>query len=146
MTAASTVAELLAQLPDDRRRELSRVRAVIRKHLPPGYKESASGGMIVYAVPLSAYPDTYNKQPLWYAALASQKNYLALHLMPVYGNADLEKRLRDGFASAGKKLDMGKACIRYKTADDLELDTIGDIIASVPMERYIATAKAARRK
>lgn len=146
MTAASTVAELLAQLPDDRRRELSRVRAVIRKHLPAGYKESASGGMIVYAVPLSAYPDTYNKQPLWYAALASQKNYLALHLMPVYGNADLEKRLRDGFASAGKKLDMGKACIRYKTADDLALDTIGDIIASVPMERYIATAKAARRK
>src|SRR5688572_2209801 len=102
--------------------------------------------MICYSVPLSAYRDTYNKQPLMYAALASQKNYLSLYLMPVYPDGALDKRLRDAFTAAGKRLDMGKSCIRFKRADDLPLDAIGDVVASVPMERWIEIAKSVRRK
>jgi uncharacterized protein YdhG (YjbR/CyaY superfamily) len=144
--ASMTVAQYLASLPDDRRAELERVRDVVRKRLPPGYEEGIGYGMIYYSVPLSVYPDTYNKQPLGYVALASQKNYLALHLVPVYGDKAQEQRLRDGFAAKGKRLDMGKACIRFRRADDLDLDTIGDIVASVPMARWVEIAKSARRR
>lgn len=141
-----TVEEYLASLPDDRRAELERVRRVVRENLPAGYVEETSYGMICYGVPLSVYPDTYNKQPLMYAALASQKSYLSLHLMPVYGDTAQEKRLRAAFAAKGKKLDMGKACIRFKRAEELDLDVIGDIVASIPMERWIEIAKSVRRK
>jgi len=144
--AAITVDKLLADLPDDRRQEVTRVLDVIRRCVPPGYVESAASGMISWTVPLSVYPDTNNKQPLWYTALAVNKSGLSLHLMPVYADATQEKRLRDAFAAAGKRLDMGKACIRFRRADELELDAIGDIIASVPMARWIEIAKAAWKK
>jgi hypothetical protein len=140
------VAQYLASLPDDRRVELERVRSVVQQRLPPGYVEGMGYGMIWYGVPLSVYPDTYNKQPLGYVALASQKNHLSLHLMPVYGDRAQERRLRDAFAAKGKKLDMGKACIRFKRADDLDLDAIGDIVASMPMARWVEIAKSVRRK
>ncbi len=142
----STVTEFLAQLPPDRRKEIQRVRAVVRKHLPAGYVETLTKGMIVYEVPLERYAETYNGHALWYAALASQKAYLTLHLMPVYGSAPLAQRLRDGFKAAGKKLDMGKACIRFKRADDLALDAIAEVVASTPVDRYIAHAEAAWRR
>ena len=141
-----TVEQYLAALPDDRRAELERVRKVVRKRLPAGYVEGTAYGMIAYTVPLSVNPDTYNKQPLGYVALASQKNYLSLHLMPVYGDEAQERRLREAFAAKGKRLDMGKACIRFKRADDLDLDAIGDVVASVPMARWVEIAKSVRRK
>lgn len=97
-------------------------------------------------MPLIRYRDTYNGHPLWYVALASEKSYLSLHLMPVYGDSALAARLADGFKAAGKKLDMGKACIRFQTASDLALDTVGEIVASIPMDRWIKFAQAARRR
>lgn len=121
------------------------MRQVVRRHLPKGYEETLAAGMIVYQVPLRVYADTYNKQPLWYAALASMKNSMTLHVMPVYGSAKLLARLRDGFKAVGKKLDIGKACIHFKRADDLALDAVADVIASVPLERFVAIARAARR-
>jgi len=136
--------DYLASLPADRREELERVRRVVTQNLPAGYEEGVGFGMICYSVPLSVHPDTYNKQPLMYAALASQKNYLSLYLMSVYGHAPLARRLRDAFAAGGKKLDMGKSCIRFKRADDLPLDAIGDIVAAVPMDRWIEIARSAR--
>jgi hypothetical protein len=146
----AAVAAFLAKLPADRRREVEAVRAVIRRKLPAGYEEAMSKGMgqeiLVWQVPLKAYPDTYNGHPLWYAALGAQKNHLALYLMNAYGDAALARRLRDGFKAAGKKLDMGKACIRFREADDLALDVIGEVVASTPMARYIAMAKSVRRK
>ena len=143
---AKTPAEYLAQLPAARRGELERVREVVRRRLPPGYVEALRSGMIVYEVPLDRYPDTYNGQPLWYAALAAQKNYLTLHLLTVYGSGPLKTKLVDGFRAAGKRLDMGKACIRFKAADDLALDVVGDVVASVPLERFVAVAQAARKR
>ena len=141
-----TVAKFLAQQPPERRKALARVRSVVRKHLPAGYRETLTKGMIVYEVPLARYPDTYNGQPLWYAALAAPKGYLTLHLMAAYGSKELTRRLVDGFHAAGKKLDMGKACIRFQAADDLALDAIGAVVASVPLDRFVAIAQAARRR
>lgn len=142
----ATVASFLAGLPSDRRKELARVRTTIRKNLPAGYQEVVRGQMIAYEVPLAKYPDTYNGQALWFAALAAPKSYLTLHLMPVYGSPELLRRLTDGFRDAGKKLHIGKACIRFKTADDLALEVIGEIVASVPLARWVQIAEWARRR
>ena len=142
--ATVTVAQYLTQLPADRRREVRRVRALIRRHLPAGYEEVVSKGMLVYQVPLARFADTYNGHPLWYVALASQKAYLSLHLMGVYGHRPLAERLAAGFRAAGKKLDMGKACIRFRTADDLALDVIGEIVGALAPDRWIAVANATR--
>src|SRR5690348_8256182 len=144
--APTTAARFLATLPAARRAALSRVRSAVRKHLPRGYQEVVVGKMIVYQVPPSVYPDTYNGQPLWYAAIAAEKNYLTLHLLTVYGSGPLKTKLEDGFRAAGKKLDMGKACIRFQKADDLALDAVGDVVASVPLEKFVAVAQAARKR
>ncbi len=142
----TTVAQFLKALPPERAKEMAIVRAVIKRNLPKGYEEVALPGMIAYQVPLSRHSDTYNGKALWLAALAAPKSYLTLHLMPVYGSNDLEKKLRDGFKAAGKKLDIGKACIHYRKADDLALDVIGEIVAALPVERWVEMAIWARRR
>ena len=93
--------------------------------------------MISYQVPLSRYSPTYNGRPLAYVALAAQKNAYSLYLLGVYGIPEQEAVLRDGFAAAGKKLDMGKSCVRFKKLDDLPLETIARLIAATPPERTI---------
>jgi hypothetical protein len=146
MSKEPTVADYVAGLPSDRRKAFSRVRAVIRKNLPKGYRESVGYGMICYGVPLSTYPDTYNGLPLCYAALAAQKNYFALYLMSVYGDAAQAKALKAAFAKAGKKLDMGKSCVRFKTLDDLPLDAIGRVIAATPVKTFIERYERVKRR
>ena len=133
-----TVSEFLKTLPQDRRLELKRVRDVVKKRLPKGYEECVSGKMIVYHVPVDG-------KPIWYAAIASMKGYISLHLMPVYGDRSLTARLKDGFKAAGKKLDMGKACIRFKKADDLALDVIGDVVGAVPTAKWIEVVRSRER-
>jgi len=144
-TRARTPAEYLARQPPDRRKELSRVRQVVRRHLPAGYREVINWGMITYEVPLSRFPTTYNGQPLCYAGLAAQKNHLSLYLLGAYSSAAHAKLLRDGFKKAGKKLNMGKSCIRFKTADDLPLGVIGKVVAGTPVKKFIAIFEAARK-
>ena len=141
----ATVASYLESLPPARRTTVEAVRAVILKHLPDGYQETLTKGLITWVVPLSAYPTTYNGHALWYVALGAQKNYLSLYLMAAYASPALTKRLQDGFRKAGKRLDMGKSCVHFKDADDLALDVIGEVVASVPMATYVAIAEAARR-
>jgi hypothetical protein len=141
---AATVDEYLRELPDDRRAVVSAVRDVVLRNLPEGYRETMSYGMIGYGIPLERYPDTYNRQPLSFAAIAAQKSYYALYLMCAYQDPAQEQALRDAFAAAGKKLDMGKSCIRFKSLDDLPLDAIGHIIASTPPDAFIARHEAAR--
>src|SRR5688572_23836022 len=141
---AATVADYLAELPEDRRAEIARVRDIINEGLPDGYREAMAYGMIGWAIPLERYPNTYNKQPLAYAALAAQKNSNSLYLNCVYASKERTERLKAAFAAAGKKLDMGKSCIRFKQADDLELDAIRDEIASTTPEEYIRIYQEAR--
>jgi hypothetical protein len=133
----TTAAEYLASLPADRREAISKVRATILKNLPQGYEESIQFGMIGYGIPLSRYPNTYNGRPLEIAALANQKNYMALYLMAVYASPAIETWFKDEWAKTGKKLDMGKSCLRFKKLDDLPLELIGRTIAKVKPEDYI---------
>jgi hypothetical protein len=144
--ASTAVSTFLDNLPAERRREVERVRETVRRHLPEGYEEVVSKNMLVYQVPLKRYSDTYNGEPLWYVALASEKSYLSLHLMSIYGDRALARRLEDGFRAAGKKLDVGKACVHFKTADDLPLDVVGQIVAAIPMDQWVEIAQAARRR
>ena len=143
---AKTVAEYLAQLPDDRRTAIAAVRQHILRHLPNGYEETMSAGFIAYVIPLSRLPKTYNKQPLWYAALASEKSYCSLHLMRAYGDPQQTAMLKEGFARAGKKLDMGKACVHFKGVADLELDVIGTLLASTTPDEFIAIYEKGRKR
>jgi hypothetical protein len=143
---AKSAEEYVAALPEHRRGAIIAVRSLVKKHLPKGYAEFVSFGMLNYAVPLSRLPKTYNGEPLSYVALAAQKNYCSLYLMSVYGNKQHEAKLRSAFTAAGKKLDMGKSCIRFQTADDLPLDAVGEIIGSVPSEKWIEIFEASRKK
>ena len=143
-SGAATVEAYLAELPEERRRALAKVRDVIRRILPEGYEEGVSFGMIGYTLPLSRYPDTYNGQPLCYAGLAAQKNHCAVYLTGAYADPKVEKAIREGFARAGKKLDMGKSCIRFRTAEDLPLDVIGRAVAAVPPDAFVKLQEKAR--
>jgi hypothetical protein len=141
-SSATTLDDYLASLPDDRSSALRAVRKTILSNLPKGYEEVFEDGFLTYQVPLSVYPDTYNKKPLMFAALASQKGNMALYMCNVYSDETLRARLEAGFAKAGKRLDMGKSCLRFKKVEDLPLDVIGKIIAASPMKGYVARAKA----
>jgi hypothetical protein len=143
-SAAKTVDEYLAQLPDDRREVIAEVRKLIRKHLPKGYVEAVNWGMLCYEIPLEKYPDTYNGQPLGYLALAAQKNYYALYMATPYMDPATGAELKEAFEKAGKKMDMGKSCLRFKRLDDLPLPTLGKIIAATPPAEYIAMHEASR--
>ena len=141
----STVAAYLRALPSEQRSTLTKLRQFIRKHVPKGYQEATNWGAITYQVPLKRYPETYNKQPLCYVAIAAQKNYFSLYLMSVYGDPAKKRQLEQGFAHAGKKFDMGKACIRFRALDELPLDTVADIIASTPVDTYVAVYERSRK-
>ena len=134
----ASIGEYLKTLPVERREIVSSLRKLILENLPKGYKESFNWGMITYCVPISTYPDTYNGEPLGYLAIASQKNHLSLYTMCVYMNKEKERWFREEFRKAGKKLDMGKSCVRFRKLEDLPLDVIGKLVASTPVKEYIA--------
>ena len=143
-SSAATVADYLAELPADRREQIEAVRDVVNAALPAGYVETMTYGMIGWVIPLADYPDTYNGQPLAYAGLAAQKNSYSLYLNCAYASADRTDRFRQAWAASGKKLDMGKSCIRFKRADDLALDLIRDEIAATTPAEFIAVYEASR--
>jgi hypothetical protein len=135
---AATVAQYLAELPADRRTAIEAVRQVILKNLDKDYEEGMQYGMIGYYVPHRVFPAGYHcdpKQPLPFAALASQKNHMAVYLMSVYGED--EELFRAAWAKTGKKLDMGKCCVRFKKLEDVPLPVIGDAIKRYPAKKFI---------
>lgn len=142
---AATVDEYLASLPDERREAIEVVRNEILANLPDGYEEAMNWGMIAYQVPLSINPDTYNGQPLMYAALASQKNHMAVYLTSVYAQEASRLAFVEAYQATGKKADIGKSCVRFKTLDDLPLDLIGQTIASTPVDTFINEVEEARQ-
>ncbi len=147
LSKATTVREYLASLPEDRREAIERVRKVILDNLPEGFEEGMQYGMIGYYIPHSIYPAGYHcdpKQPLPYASLASQKNYMSVYLMCIYGNPKREKWFRTEWAKTGKKLDMGKSCVRFRKVEDLALDVLGRAIAAVSVEEVIEFYEAFR--
>ena len=145
-SSATTVAKYLASLPPERRRVVAAVRKMVLEHLPAGYEETMGWGMINYRIPLATYPHTYNGQPLCYAALAAQKNHYALYLMGVYADSKKRAGLETAFAKAGKRMDMGGSCLRFKRLEDLPLEAVGKVIAGTPPGKFIATYEASRPK
>ena len=144
---ATTVEQYLAELPEDRRAAIAAVRKVILKNLDKDFEEGMQYGGIGYFVPHRIFPAGYHcdpSQPLCYAGLASQKNYMSLGLMCVYGSESHAKWFRTAWAKTGKKLDMGKCCIRFKKLDDVPLDVIGEAIRRVSAKKYIEIYVAGR--
>ena len=141
---AKTVDEYIASLPADRRGAIEAVRAIVLKHLPKGYQEGMGYGMIGYFVPLEVYPGTYNKQPLVYAALASQKNYMTLYPNSIYASEEAAREFERMYGATGKRYDVGKSCVRFRKLDDLPLPLIGRTIKATPMKRFVEMAKAVR--
>lgn len=143
---AETVAAYLAALPADRRRTVETLRRVILDNLPAGYVEAFAWGMIGFEVPLAASGGTYNGKPLLYVALASQKNHVALYLNGLNCVPAARERFEAAFEAAGKTLDIGKACVRLRTLDDVDLDAIAEAVAAVPPARLVEASAAAHRK
>lgn len=144
---AKTVKEYLSELPEDKRTVIEKVRKTLLANIPSGYKEGMPYGMISYFVPLDSYPNGYlgdKKTPLPYAALGAQKNFFAVYLMTSYGNKELNNWFVSEYKKTGKKLDMGKSCVRFKKLDDLPLELIGQMVAKVSVKQFIAVYEKAR--
>lgn len=142
---ANTVEQYLASLPEDRREAVTAIREVILENLDDDYEEGMQYGMIGYCVPHRVYPAGYHanpKQPLPFVSIASQKSHLALYLMSIYGSPEQEKWFREAWAKTGKKLDMGKSCVRFKRLEDVPLEVIGEVIRRCPAKKFIGQYEA----
>lgn len=141
---AQTIKQYLAELPEDRREALMAVRKVVKANLPKGYQEGMQYGLIGYFIPLSRYPKTYDGKPLGVIALGAQQRHMEIYLMWVYGNPDLETWFRGAVAKSGKKLNMGKSCVRFNKLADLPLDVIGDAVSRVSVDDVIRSYESAQ--
>lgn len=145
---AKTPAAYIAELPPERAKAIKAIRAVLRKNMPKGYKEMMGYGMMGYAVPLSIYPDGYlgdRKTPLPYVGIASQKNHIAIYLTNVYSDQKIGDWFRAEYAKTGKKLDMGKSCVRFTKLENIPLDLIGKTVAKTSVKDLIALYEARGR-
>ena len=141
---AKTVAEYLSELDNGRREAITAVRNVILDHLPAGYQEVMQFGMISYIVPLSVVGNTYNGQPLMYIALASQKQYMSLYLTSVYSDPAVAEWFTECYLATGKKLNMGKSCVRFRKLEDLPLELVGEVAARTPIAEFVEMYAAPR--
>jgi Domain of unknown function (DU1801) len=142
-----SVSEYLSALPPERKRALSKVRSLIKQSLPKGYVETMQHGMICYVVPLTTFPEGYlgkKDVPLPYVALAAQKSHLAVYLMGLQGDPKLVKWFTAAWKASGKKLDMGKSCLRFQSLDDLAVDVLADAVAKLPVADFVAQYSATR--
>ena len=142
-----TVDDYLSSLSEERREVLQTVRQAILQNLPQGYEEGIQYGMIGYYVPHQIYPAGYHadpRQPVPFAGLASQKNHMAIYLMSVYADPELECWFREAWINAGKKLDMGKSCVRFKKLDAVPLDVIAETVRRVPVSDFIDQYESSR--
>ncbi|HEX3896441.1 MAG TPA: DUF1801 domain-containing protein [Rudaea sp.] len=146
MSGTASVDGYIKMLEPEQRVVVSKLRAFILKHLPRGYVESMCMGMPSYVIPLTRYPKTYNGKPLGYISLAARKGMYSLYLIGCYMSPEQDRSLRAAYAKAGKKLDMGKSCLRFKKLDDVMLPSIGKLIASMPVEDFIERYEASRKK
>jgi hypothetical protein len=144
--SAKTPAAYLKSLPADRRAAIATVRDVVNKHIAAGYQEAMNWGAITWEVPLTRYPKTPNGRPLCYVSLAAHKNFCTLYLMGAYANSTQYLALKDAFARAGRKFDMGKSCLHFNRPEDLELEAIGKVVASYTPDQWITVMEKSRRR
>lgn len=137
----------MAELPPDQAALVSAIRKTILDNLDPNFEEGMQYGMIGYYVPHRVYPAGYHcdpKQPLPFAGLAANKGGVSLHLMGLYGNPEELARFVEEWKKTGKKLDMGKACVRLRKLDDVPLKVIGDSIRRMSVESYVSLVETQR--
>lgn len=141
---ATSVTQYLAELPADRRAAIEEVRRVVKQHVDASVEEGMQYGMISFHIPHRIFPDGYHcdpKQPVPYVALASQKNYMAIYMMFAYVGSGVDAWIRKEYAKAGRRLDMGKCCLRFRTLDDLDLEVVAEAIRRLPatthLENYV---------
>ena len=140
---ATTPQQYLNELPADRKEAVTKLRNTVLKHLPEGFKETMSYGMLGYVIPHEIYPAGYHcdpKLPLCFINIASQKNFIALYHMGLYASP----RLLEWFVSeypkhSPAKLDMGKACIRFRKSEHIPFDLIGNLVKKVSVKDWIDT-------
>ena len=132
----------LQEIPEERKAVFQKLRAVIKKNLPKGFREEMNYAMIGFVIPHSKYPSGYHcdpKMPLPFMNIASQKNFIAVYHMGVYANPELLKWFTAAHAKASpKKLDMGKSCIRYKKPEDIPLELIGELASKITPDEWIS--------
>ena len=143
---ATSVDGYLAELPPERAAVVAEVRQLVLNALPDGVEESMHFGLIAYEIPLERYPETYNGQPLMFAALAAQKHHYSLYLHGMYASGSVEQELRTAYAEADTKLDMGKSCLRFKRLDQLVPVAIATAIGAVSVDDYIELYEARRQR
>ncbi|MFC1663431.1 DUF1801 domain-containing protein [Patescibacteria group bacterium] len=146
---AKTVKEYLTSLTNDRSTAIKKVRQAILKNLPKGYKEGMQYGMITYYVPLSLFPAGYlgkKDVPLPYVSLSSQKNHMAVYLLNVYSDKKLYRWFVNQYKKTGKKIDIGKSCVRFRKIEDLPVELIGQAVAKTSVAKYIQDYQSAKRK
>ncbi len=141
---AKTPDEYLTELDPTRREAISAVRSVILDNLPDGYEEVMQYGMISYVVPSSVVPETYNGQQLMYIALASQKQYMSLYLTSVYTDESLSDWFKERYLATGKKINMGKSCVRFRKLEDLPLDLVAEVTALTPLAKFVEETESYR--
>lgn len=142
---AISVTQYIEELSDDRKEIIKKIRAIINKNLPAGYKEVMEYGMICYVIPLSKYPDTYNKKPLVYCALASQKQYVSLYLSCVYVDKKTRKEFEDRYKQSGKKLNAGASCVRFRTLEEIPFDVVKKAIKKFSLKKFIEIYETSRK-
>ncbi len=138
---AATVADYLKSLPEDRRRAVAAVRDAFRRHLDTDIEEGMSYGMIGWFIPHRVFPQGYHcnpKQPLPYAGLASQKGHMSLYLFWTYGGTAEDQWIRTQWTKDGRKLDMGKCCIRFQNLESVPLDVVAEAVKRMPLKKFVA--------
>ena len=143
---AKIVTDYIDDLPTDRKLAISKVRNIILSNLPKGIEEVMNWGMISYQIPIKTYPNTYNGQPLMYAALASQKNHMAVYLSGIYSDEKLRNKFIEDYQLTGKKSDLGKSCVRFRKIEDIPLELIGSAISALDVNSFIELYNDARFK
>ena len=143
---SETVEQYLNELPEDRKLPMSNIRNVITQNIPTGFEEVISYGMIGYVVPQSIYPDGYHcnkKLPLPFINIGSQKNFIVLHHLGIYGSNDiLDWFVAEYPKHANHKLDMGKGCVRFKKINEIPYTLIEELVKKISLEKYIAQYEA----
>lgn len=144
-SSAETVSEYLKSLPADRAAIVKQVRKLVNASIQPGFKEVMRWGMITWEIPLKRYPVTYNQQPLSFVALAAQKNSYSLYLMGCYGVERDRAEFEAAYLKTGKRVDIGKSCVRFKKLDDLPIDLVSKYIAKYSVDDYIKIYEKSRK-
>ena len=141
---ADPVAAYLDSVPGDRRPAIEAVRDVINANLPEGFEEGVEFGMLSWHVPLERDPDTYNGRPLGIVGLANQKHHMAVYLMGIYSDEAGASWFREGWLATGRRLDMGKSCVRFRRVDDVALDVLGEAVARTSVDEFLRRYEASR--